>query len=72
VLAGEVGDDRVLLEVHRDVYRKEASDLDDIHAIAYSHDLENLINWTRAEEVVRKADGIARDITIATTGSPNP
>jgi len=72
VLLGKLDDGRIFLEVHRDVYRKGASDLDDLQAIAYSHDLENLINWTRGAEVVRKADGIARDVTLAPAGAPTP
>lgn len=72
VLVGRLDDGHIFLEVHRDVYRKGASNLDDIHSIAYSHDLENLIDWNRAADVVQKADGIARDITLTSHGGPAP
>ncbi len=72
VLLGKLDDGRIFLEVHRDVYRKGSSDLEDLQAIAYSHNLENLINWSLSAEVVRKADGIARDVTLAPAATPTP
>ena len=55
-------DDRVFVEVHPDVYRKgvKASTLD---VMAEQLDVMNLIDWSKARDVVRTHAGLARDVT---------
>ncbi|HKM99295.1 MAG TPA: hypothetical protein VJX23_02175, partial [Candidatus Binataceae bacterium] len=58
----------VFLEVNRDVYKRGVGGMDYVRRLAEANHLGDLIDWTRAEEVVNRADGVARDITAAGGG----
>ncbi len=58
-------DGKVFLEVNYDIYGKRGPALPVIKAIADSNHLENLIDWSRAAEVIRRAQGIAQEVTAA-------
>jgi L,D-transpeptidase ErfK/SrfK len=55
--------DAVFLEVHPDVYRRGIDPLAAARTLAAADDLLDAIDWSIAEDVIRKHDGIARDIT---------
>jgi L,D-transpeptidase ErfK/SrfK len=56
------GDHRIFLEVDRDIYRRTPDALAAAHAAAEIQNLNNDIDWGAAEEVVRRAEGIAREV----------
>jgi L,D-transpeptidase ErfK/SrfK len=53
----------VFLEVHRDVYRKQPDGLELLRLAVKLADLEPLIDWDKANAVLTKQEGIARDIS---------
>ena len=54
---------QVFLEVHRDIYRKEANPLDALRAVARTNDFESALDWEIAKEIIGKQEGVARDVT---------
>jgi L,D-transpeptidase ErfK/SrfK len=58
-----VDDGQIFLESDRDVYRKGTGGIEAVKALAQASKIDNLIDWSRASEVVADEDGIARDVT---------
>ena len=56
-------DDRVFLEVHRDVYGRGTPSIDAIRAMAEEMGVDDLIDWSLASAAMNARDGIARDVT---------
>jgi L,D-transpeptidase ErfK/SrfK len=65
VLLAEDAQGRVLLEVHKDVYRKGGNPLQTVLALAAARGIERRVDWERVREVVRRKEGLARDVTGA-------
>jgi L,D-transpeptidase ErfK/SrfK len=63
VLLARLDDGRVFLEVHSDIYGTAFRGMEFIQSQVDSNRLADLINWSAVREVVRAADGIARDVT---------
>ena len=63
VLIAKLGDGRIFLEVHRDVYQKEMDAMTIIHGLADFNDIGNMIDWRKAQVVADHEEGLARDIT---------
>jgi hypothetical protein len=55
------------LEVHRDVYGKEANPLGALLAITKMNNLESVLDWEAAKEIIGKQEGVARDVTAKIT-----
>lgn len=64
LLIARVGD-RVFLEVHRDIYEKQPSVQEQFQATIERFNLESMIDRDLAQEMIRKQEGVARDITRA-------
>jgi L,D-transpeptidase ErfK/SrfK len=56
-------DGAVFLEVHADAYRKVPDMMARVEQLAQARDLGGMIDWAIVKEVIRKRDGIARDVT---------
>jgi L,D-transpeptidase ErfK/SrfK len=56
-------DDRVFLEVHPDIYKRQPSVQQQFEAIVKMSKLESMIDRDLAREIIRSQEGIARDIT---------
>ena len=69
LMVARIGE-RIFLEVHRDIYRKERDPLAMLFAIARGNNLESSLDWRIAKEIIAKQEGIAREITKQ--GSPSP
>ncbi len=69
LMVGRLGE-RISLEVHRDIYRKEPNPLTLLFAIAKTNNLESSLDWRIAKEIIAKQDGVAREVTKQ--GSPRP
>jgi L,D-transpeptidase ErfK/SrfK len=63
VLLARLANGRVFAEVNRDIYGMSGDPMEILHAIADSHKLDNMIDWSAAQIVVDRHEGIARDIT---------
>jgi L,D-transpeptidase ErfK/SrfK len=64
VLLAKVGD-AVFLEVHPDPYKRGANPLLKAYDIARTEGFSGEMDWTLVKDVIRKHDGIARDVTSA-------
>lgn len=60
-----ITDAGVFVEAHRDVYGRGAYDVDDLRASAATARVEARVDWAAVAEVLRRADGVARDVTAA-------
>jgi L,D-transpeptidase ErfK/SrfK len=58
-------EDRIFLEVHRDVYRKDQNPLDKLLAIVKTNNLEPLLDWEAAKAIIARQEGVAREVTKA-------
>lgn len=63
VLMARLADGRVFLEVDRDIYRRKGNPTETVKRLAELRHLSRLIDWDKAEAVVRARQGIARNIT---------
>jgi L,D-transpeptidase ErfK/SrfK len=54
---------QLFLEVHRDIYRKEANPLDTLLTMARTNNLQTALDWEIAKEIIAKQEGVARDVT---------
>lgn len=62
LMIAQVGQ-QVFLEVHRDVYRKEPNTQDQFEELIRTFNLEARVDHQLAQDIIRKQDGIAREIT---------
>ena len=58
-------DDRIYLEVHRDVYKRAGDPLTSVQRIALSEGMGSMLDWRRVEEVIRLKDGVAWEVSGA-------
>jgi len=65
VLLYAAPDNKIYLEVHRDIYRKGIDANGLIRELAASARVDSAIDWNRAAEVIAAHEGVARDITRA-------
>ena len=63
VLFAKLDDGRVFMEVDRDIYEKDLTDMDHVKQLADSMKLSDMIDWDGAADVVDDHDGIAHDVT---------
>jgi len=54
---------RIFLEVHRDIYGKQADVEKELRQLADSENLTGQIDWGLAEAIIRRQQGIAHEIT---------
>ena len=63
VLLAQLQNGEILLEVHRDPYRKKSdAPLQFVRRLAGANDLAERIDWAKATEVASRAEGVAREI----------
>ncbi len=55
--------ERIFLEVHRDIYGKQADGLGALAALARTHNLDPLLDWQIAKGIITKRDGAVHEIT---------
>lgn len=56
-------DNRIFLEVHRDVYKKIPDSLAMAEALIKERQVNSLVDWRRVYQVIKDRDGIAEEIT---------
>jgi L,D-transpeptidase ErfK/SrfK len=62
VLMTTIGDS-VFVEVHADTYKRGIDPLRYLQDLAFTRGLSGKLDWTIVKEVIRKHDGIARDVS---------
>jgi L,D-transpeptidase ErfK/SrfK len=62
VLLSLVEDGRILLEVHRDIYRKGSDPAQTVRNMAEANSLSHAIDWLAADAVVAAQDGLSREV----------
>jgi L,D-transpeptidase ErfK/SrfK len=62
LMVARVGE-RLFLEVHRDIYRKQPDPLAILSAMAKTHNLESLLDWSIAKAIIAKQDGAVHKVT---------
>lgn len=62
VLLALVDDGRILLEVHRDIYKKGIDPAQTVRDMAEAYGLSQDIDWPAADAVIAAQDGLAREV----------
>jgi L,D-transpeptidase ErfK/SrfK len=60
--------ERIFLEVHRDIYRREPDALATLLGVVKAHNLESLLDWQIVKGIIAKQDGVVHEVTKQ--GSP--
>jgi L,D-transpeptidase ErfK/SrfK len=63
VLLAQLDDGRIFVEANPDISGLEPDSLHDLHTLADSSDLGNLIDWQRVKDALERKDGLAREVT---------
>jgi L,D-transpeptidase ErfK/SrfK len=71
VIVARTGD-RVFLEVHPDVYRKQPDALGALRIAALAGNFEPLLDWEKAKAIITRQEGIAREITKKAGSAGDP
>ncbi|MBS1170246.1 MAG: hypothetical protein H6R01_1164 [Burkholderiaceae bacterium] len=71
VMLAHLPDGRIFVEVHTDVYKKAGDPMAAVRRLADSYDLTDRIDWQRVKEIVRRKEGMAREVTLAPTEEDN-
>jgi L,D-transpeptidase ErfK/SrfK len=69
LLLAHLDDGRIFLESGKDIYQKGiyqkgTGGIAAVRALAQANGIESQIDWSRAEEVVNDAEGIAREVSF--------
>jgi L,D-transpeptidase ErfK/SrfK len=62
VLLAVAEDGRILLEVHRDIYKKGVAPAQTVRDMAEANGLSQDIDWPRVDAVIAAQDGLAREV----------
>lgn len=62
VLLAVVEDGRILLEVHRDIYKKGGDPAQTVRDMAEANGLSHAVDWSAADTVIAAQDGLAREV----------
>jgi hypothetical protein len=65
VLLAQLQNGEILLEAHRDPYRKKSDDaLQFVRKLAAADSLAERIDWSKAAKVTSRNEGVAREINV--------
>ncbi len=62
VLLAVIGDGRILLEVHRDIYKKGIDPAQTVRDLAEANGLSEAIDWPRVDAVIAAQEGLAKEV----------
>jgi L,D-transpeptidase ErfK/SrfK len=62
VLLAVVEDGRILLEVHRDIYKNGIDPAQTVRDMAEANGLSHAVDWTAVDAVIAAEDGLAREV----------
>jgi L,D-transpeptidase ErfK/SrfK len=63
VLLAQLDDGRIFVEANPDISGQETDSLHDLHTLADSSDIGNMIDWPRVKDALERKDGLAREVT---------
>jgi len=64
VLLAQLPDSRIFLEIQWNIYRKAGDPLESARRLAEDNGLAQHIDWDRVAEVIRRQEGLAREVTL--------
>ncbi|MBS1187233.1 MAG: hypothetical protein H6R04_1251 [Burkholderiaceae bacterium] len=64
-------DGRIFVEVHTDVYKKTGDPMAAVRGLAETYGLTDRIDWLRVKEIIRRKEGMAREVTLAPAEEDN-
>lgn len=70
VLLAVIEDGRILLEVHRDIYKKGIDPAQTVRDLAEANGLSQAIDWPKVDAVIAAQDGLAREVGRLTGNGP--
>jgi hypothetical protein len=56
--------ERIFLEVNADIYNQQSAIEQEMRQLSEAEQLTDRIDWQRAEDIIQRHEGIARDITL--------
>ena len=62
VLLAVIEDGRILLEVHRDIYKKGIDPAQTVRDLAEANGLSQAIDWPKVDAVIAAQDGLAEEV----------
>jgi L,D-transpeptidase ErfK/SrfK len=62
VLLAVIGDGRILLEVHRDIYNKGINPAQTVRDLVAANGLSQAIDWPKVDAVIAAQDGLAQEV----------
>lgn len=62
VLLAVIEDGRILLEVHRDIYKKGIEPAQTVRDLAEANGLSQALDWPKVDAVIAAQDGLAREV----------
>jgi L,D-transpeptidase ErfK/SrfK len=68
VLLAKLSDGRIFAEVNRDVYRLAGPPLETLRSLAETYGISDEIDWTKAEMLAGRAEGVAREVGLPRAG----
>lgn len=68
VLLAQLADGRIMLEVHRDVYKRGGNPLKRVQYLAAQAKITDLVDWERVLQVIQHKEGLARPVSLNTAG----
>lgn len=63
VLLAQLDDGRIFVEANPDISGQETDSLHDLHVLADSSAIANMIDWRRVSDVLERKAGLAREVT---------
>lgn len=69
VLLAQLADGRIMLEVHRDVYKRGGNPLQRAQDIAAQAGITGLIDWEQVLQVIKDKEGLARAVHLSAAGT---
>lgn len=64
VLLARLGDGRIFLEIHPDIYKKGIKPLTLVARLARAQGIANMLNWNGVKNVIRLKEGLAREVGL--------
>lgn len=71
VLLAQLPDSRIFLEIQGNIYRKAGDPLESARRLAEDNGLAQHIDWDQVAEVIRRQEGLAREVTLVTAVREN-
>lgn len=72
VLLALLPDNKIFLEVHKDIYEKAVVSLEMVRTLAEAKKISTYIDWEKAKDIVTRREGVAREVTFNAAKQNSP